>query len=43
MIKGTLKENNKNVFISNQSITNLNLEEDSIDYIFTDPPCDFAN
>ncbi|TDX39614.1 DNA methylase [Halanaerobium congolense] len=38
MIKGTLKENNKNVFISNQSITNLNLEEDSIDYIFTDPP-----
>lgn len=31
-------QKNKNSVVSTQSLTNLNLKENSIDYIFTDPP-----
>ncbi len=38
MTKGTLDKNDGNVIISNQSILDIRIKDNSIDYIFTDPP-----
>lgn len=37
-VSKSLSKNEKNVFISNSSTTNLSIPDNSIDYIFTDPP-----